>query len=242
MPKITKLDVPFTQVANEVLNDKKISWKAKGLFAYLYSKPQGWNFAGERIVADGTDKKAAVFSGLKELEEAGYLDRKKLKSGRVEYLVKFSKKPITENKEEALAENKPIADFAKEGKSQLAKIGTISNKEKETKKEEDKEGEAPAWTEVNEIIDLFKAVNPSWERLFKNSTERQSAARLLNRYGREWIEKIVAWLPRVNGQPYAPTVTSPWQLESKIAALKAYADKQRSIKGREKIDLGVVKV
>ena len=37
--KLVKQNVPFTMVANEVLKDPKLSFKAKGLYAYLFSKP-----------------------------------------------------------------------------------------------------------------------------------------------------------------------------------------------------------
>lgn len=35
MAKLQKQKIPFTQVANEVLNDKKLSFKAKGIFCIL---------------------------------------------------------------------------------------------------------------------------------------------------------------------------------------------------------------
>ena len=115
----------------------------------------------------------------------------------------------------------------------------ISNKEASKRIKMGKGAKAPSrWGEAVEIIDLFKAVNPSWETMMRNKTECAAAIRLLDKYGRDKLEGIVKWLPKVNGQPYAPTVTSPWQLESKLGALKAYADKERS-KG-QKNQVGVI--
>lgn len=80
-----KQSIPFTQVANGVLNDSNLSFNAKGLYAYLYSKPDGWYFSSIRISQDSKDGKKHVRTGLKELEECGYLYRQKLPNGRVLY-------------------------------------------------------------------------------------------------------------------------------------------------------------
>lgn len=63
-------------VPNHVLADKRLSFKAKGLFAYLQSKPDGWDFAVDRISRDSNNKRDSVRAGLKELENAGFLTRK----------------------------------------------------------------------------------------------------------------------------------------------------------------------
>ena len=61
---------------NEVLENPNLSWKAKGIFGLLASKPDDWNFYMEQISNYATDKQGALKSGVKELEEAGYLVRK----------------------------------------------------------------------------------------------------------------------------------------------------------------------
>jgi hypothetical protein len=78
--KILKEKIRFTQVSNDVLNDKNLSAKAKGVFAYLYSKPDDWDFAVERIISDFKDGRDSIISGLKELEAFSYLKRKRLPS------------------------------------------------------------------------------------------------------------------------------------------------------------------
>lgn len=73
----------FTQISNEIINDEKISLGAKGLYLYLMSKPDGWNYYIDDMVNRSTDTKYKVKLYLKELESAGYLQRKanKLKNG-----------------------------------------------------------------------------------------------------------------------------------------------------------------
>ncbi|MGE9831547.1 conserved phage C-terminal domain-containing protein [Ligilactobacillus salivarius] len=67
----------FTTVDNLVLNDTKLSWKAKGLFVYLWSQSDEWDFYETEVVKHSTDKIASLKSGLKELEQQGYLKRQR---------------------------------------------------------------------------------------------------------------------------------------------------------------------
>lgn len=110
-----KEGIPFTMVANSVLGDKSLSFKAKGLFAYIYSKPNGWDFAYRRICQDSTDGKESVLKGLQELAKSGYLTRKRLKTGKVTYNINY--------------DLKAKARFSHLGKSQAPIIGLISNKD-----------------------------------------------------------------------------------------------------------------
>lgn len=65
----------YTTVPNSLLSDDRITWKAKGIFAYLLSKPDNWNFYIDEIKGNATDGKTALKSGLRELEEYCYLRR-----------------------------------------------------------------------------------------------------------------------------------------------------------------------
>ena len=67
----------FTTVDNTVLNDTNLSWKAKGLFVYLWSQSDEWDFYESEVVKHSTDKIASLKSGLKELEQQGYLKRQR---------------------------------------------------------------------------------------------------------------------------------------------------------------------
>ena len=72
----------FTTVDNLVLNDTKLSWKAKGLFVYLWSQSDEWDFYETEVVKHSTDKLGSLKSGLKELEHQGYLKRQILRDDK----------------------------------------------------------------------------------------------------------------------------------------------------------------
>lgn len=64
---------------NDLLNSTTLSLKAKGLFAHLQSKPDGWDFSTRGIASQSKDGISSVRNGLQELERAGYLRRKAYK-------------------------------------------------------------------------------------------------------------------------------------------------------------------
>lgn len=69
----------FTTVDNVVLNDTNLSWKAKGLFVYLWSQSDEWNFYETEVAKHSTDGIVSLKNGLKELEDQGYLKRQRVR-------------------------------------------------------------------------------------------------------------------------------------------------------------------
>ena len=72
----------FTMISNVGLKDEKLSFKAKGLLAYMLSLPDDWVFYETELVNHSTDGLASVKSGLKELQERGYLDRNRERNAK----------------------------------------------------------------------------------------------------------------------------------------------------------------
>lgn len=70
-----KQNETFTIVSNKVIKDDKLSFKARGLFIYLWSQPENWDYYETEVVKHTTDGLASLKSGLKELENNGYLKR-----------------------------------------------------------------------------------------------------------------------------------------------------------------------
>lgn len=72
----------FTTVDNLVLNDTNLSWKAKGLFVYLWSQSDEWDFYETEVVKHSIDGIASLKAGLKELETTGYLKRQRKRDNK----------------------------------------------------------------------------------------------------------------------------------------------------------------
>lgn len=92
-----------------------------------------------------------------------------------------------------------------------------------------------AGSDINYLIGLFKEINPNYERLFANKTQRSALERLVKKFGREKVEKMIKFLPKIFGRPYAPTITTPLELEKKLANLIAFLQKEKMINEQYKI-------
>lgn len=81
--------------------------------------------------------------------------------------------------------------------------------------------------QIGEVIFLFQDVNPTYKTLFNRNPQREASHRLLQQFGMEKLQPMIAYLKFSNGVKFAPTITTPVQLEQKMGELKAWADKQR---------------
>jgi hypothetical protein len=68
---------PYAQISNAMLEDPELSFKAKGILSYLLSRCDEWDVYQSQLAELGPDGGSAVRSGIEELMEAGYLNRKK---------------------------------------------------------------------------------------------------------------------------------------------------------------------
>lgn len=73
--RVQKHENPYVIIDKTILEDDRLTFKARGLAAYLLGKPDDWSISERHLVECGPDGAAAIRSGLKELEEAGYLKR-----------------------------------------------------------------------------------------------------------------------------------------------------------------------
>jgi hypothetical protein len=83
--KIKKSSVPFSMIANELLNSKEISLKSKGLYGFMFSKPENWNFTIKSMSKQLKDGAASISSGLDELKKYGWVIYEKHKDGTGTY-------------------------------------------------------------------------------------------------------------------------------------------------------------
>lgn len=68
----------YTTMSNYHFKEKKMSLKAKGLLSLMLSLPDSWDYSIKGLASLSKDGKDSVMSGLKELEQFGYLIRKRL--------------------------------------------------------------------------------------------------------------------------------------------------------------------
>lgn len=233
----SKQETGFTQIKNSVLLDKKLSLKAKGLYAYLFSKPDEWHFATLRIADELGIGKDQVLTGLRELEEVGYLSRKKNADGRVEYYISYDINPKSQNPTQA---TEPKSDIAKVGLSHSGIIRPISNIDIESNTDKDNntdntsteqssdaggkdEKEKISMEQVREVIDAFAVVNESYREFYGKKTQYYAAKTLIKTYPKEQIMWMIKTAPGYNKMPYRSVgdkVYTPYDLLKKWSIMK----------------------
>lgn len=76
----------YTVISNYMFTQDVLSLKAVGLFCYMVSRPEGWNFTERGLASQLKDGKASIASALHELRDKKYLQmetRQKDKRGRI---------------------------------------------------------------------------------------------------------------------------------------------------------------
>ncbi|MFH8405337.1 hypothetical protein ACH4FX_11275 [Streptomyces sp. NPDC018019] len=62
----------FTVLPNSTLNDERLSFRARGILAWLISKPDNWQVRITAIAAAGKEGREAVAEAVRELKRFGY--------------------------------------------------------------------------------------------------------------------------------------------------------------------------
>lgn len=94
-----------------------------------------------------------------------------------------------------------------------------TNKNNKNDKNEKNNTLAPDGAELNKLIGMFRDINPSYERLFSNRTQRLALERMVTKFGPEKMAGLIANLPSILSKPYAPQISTPLELESKMGRL-----------------------
>lgn len=86
----------YSIVSNKVLEEKSISWKAKGLFIYLLSRDRGYVVSLNNLEKISTNGLESIRSGIQELRDNDYVERVKcrLDNGQFKgYVYKLNEYP-----------------------------------------------------------------------------------------------------------------------------------------------------
>ena len=105
----------FTQVSNTMLEDDRLSWRAKGLLCYMLSRPDNWKINRTDLYRRATEGRDAMTSALKELKDLKYLHiyRRKSEGNLFEgWIWEYDDEPfqITEPPENRLTEKQQEFD------------------------------------------------------------------------------------------------------------------------------------
>ena len=87
--RVKKSPNSFVTMDKSFLEDSRLSYKAKGILAYLLSKPDNWKVIVGNLVNYSADGKASVYAGLKELKECGYYEKVPIRNERGTRIIRW---------------------------------------------------------------------------------------------------------------------------------------------------------
>lgn len=187
MNTIKKRDNNFTQVSNSFLRDNNISFKAKGLFCYMFSMSDGWNFTMQSIAAQQNDGLSSIKSAMDELKQYGYIVYEKHANGKGTY--HLNDEPKVENPN---VEN-PNVGFTKEGKSTPIKNTNLNKKNNSKNTNDNKVNKftPPSLEEVKAYI-VEKNINVNANKFY----EFFDVSNWIDSKGnkvKNWKQKLLTW-------------------------------------------------
>jgi len=231
----------FLIIPYALYEDKKIQSLDRDVYAVIYwfeHLKDGECKAGNEIIAElvGVETRS-VQNGLNRLEKQGFIKRvykDKEKRNRLRIITNISYRNgsktvrTTEDRQET---NEPQRIRVRTTKDRASEPhSTRDSNSKKVIKDSilAPQADATKIDLINVAMESFKVVNPSYSRLYANKTERAALDRLLKQHGLEKITAIVNYLPTSNGSTYAPTITTPLQLEKDLGKLLAWGEKQKN--------------
>ena len=126
----------YTVMANYHLRDISLSLKAKGLLSLMLSLPEGWDYTTKGLACICKDGVDSICSTVKELEKAGYVQRRRLRNElghltEIEYTILEKPVRTAASEESALPDSsakagtppkreKPVQDCPKQDHPRLA--------------------------------------------------------------------------------------------------------------------------
>ena len=141
----------YTVMANYHLRDTSLSLKAKGLLSLMLSLPEGWDYTTKGLACICKDGVDSICSTVKELENAGYVQRRRLRNElghltEVEYTI--LEKPVRPDS----TENPPKSGTAPKRDNPVLEKPVLGNPVLDIPEQEEPEQENPAQLNIQESI------------------------------------------------------------------------------------------
>lgn len=192
--KIKKQMVQFGRTPNSLLNNKDVSLKAKGLFAYIESKPDDWDFSVESLKHQLKEATQAITSALHELEDAGFLVRRKYHGNDGRWEIEYILFDQPQNVGEPYMENPYMVEQYMEN----IPNNKIKNTNKEYKERKDISLNPFALKLAEKLRNEILKLYPNNATAKKEDCIKRWAVdidKMIRLDGRDWqdIDKAIAW-------------------------------------------------
>jgi hypothetical protein len=225
----------FIQIPCQLLIDEALQPSDRILYGYIYwlqyLKNEKCTASNPTFASLMKIDAGSVQNSLNRLEERGYIERVYKDPARrvrleIRALVAFKHVSSKNGTKRRVSSNDGTVSSNND-----TQVSSNDDQNKSIINKNSKEELAtPQRCNIQPLLELFKEVNPSWERLYSNKTERAALTRLVEKYGADTIGKWTQALPKIIAQPYAPQITTPYQLERKLGQLMSFLQRKKSEK------------
>jgi hypothetical protein len=185
MSKLKKKTREYTQVSNDLLNDNRITMKAKLLYIFINSKPDGWDFSVERIENQMKEGEKAIRAAMKELKQFSLLSNKPA----------FDHKGKVSGQEYILHEYTPSKCTLQQGTLEKGtlKQGTQSNKE-----------DRKTNIEKKKVVEVDDKISSTQQPTKFNSLSLKDHR--VNEKSVQACNLLYELMPMIKGTPHAPHI------------------------------------
>lgn len=178
----------------------------------------------------------SVSANLIKLEEEGYIEKLITPHGiRIKVInakKKFGKKGFTENSEGGSQKTVKGVTENSEPNIRHYNDNTVRQEiEAKASGTEDSEKILSQGAIENDLLDAFKGVNPNFEKLFANTNQRKAIKEMMKKFPADRLKAMIKYLPKSNASRFAPTITTPIQLQTDMGKLVAWAQKEKAKAG-----------
>ena len=137
----------YTVMANHHLRNKALSLKAKGLLSLMLSLPDDWDYTTKGLATICKDGVDCICSTVRELESAGYIQRRRIRDGHgrltvIEYtILEQPAEPEPSPKRENPVLENPVLEKPEQEKPELAEpeqekpVALLNTKKSKTQKQ-----------------------------------------------------------------------------------------------------------
>ena len=175
----------YTVMDNEFLRRDDLSWRAKGILAYILTLPDDWNINLNEVMRHATDGKHSFRSGWGELQEAGYVYRYPVKDEKTKRILRWET-IVKESVNLAVETSEPHSDLPHLEKPYLEKpylenqtLLSTDNTKYLNIQSTDSESEAAAPKSTEEPRNFKEIVNYLNDKTGKNFSYKTSKTRKL---------------------------------------------------------------
>lgn len=231
--------LPYTTIRHQARKELNISLEEYCVADCIYnlsnspeSKIRGWCYSSKSYIAKFIQiGERTVFRCIDTLIKKGIIEKdeetKYLRTTKTWYTTAIiAEKPTYDKVAEGMPDRQ--TDLCQTGSPTYDKVADNNNKDNKIDNNIILAEPSSAGRKDQKIFDLieaFNGVNPSYQKFFANTTQRQALERLTKKVDSEKLKEIIRFLPKTNQQKYAPSITTPLQLEDKLAQWLAFMRK-----------------